>query len=344
MRVLFKCPSFAKHGGIRVIVEHCNGLANLGHDVILQVYNTGTEPDWMHVHPDVDIVYGNPSYPKNYFDSIIACSPIIANECNNDRYTGRKYLFLQMCEELFKPNDAKYVQQIVDAYRLPMPIIGISEWNKNRVIDVHGRDKSLPYHIIGNGVSDEFKPGKKDDELTVLVEGWIGYNFAKDQKAIGPAVAKRIKEKYGAKILAYSQFPAHTLRFGDLPFLNYQKVPNEYYFNADTETIVSLNQRAHLLIKASVYDARSCAPVEAMKCGTTTARAITEGDDDLFDGINCLRCEYDEEQLFQSACTIIEDVETRNALESNGLLYAEKNLSWDHWSKEFEKIISNEAS
>lgn len=340
MDILIKTPSFAKHGGVRVLIEHANGLAKIGHSVCLQSMSTSLNPEWIAVHPDIEIVYGKTIFAPNQFDVIIAGSPLVAMDMKSERMNGKQFMLLQMCEELFNTDNKSYVHRCIEAYRLNMPIIGISQWNKDRVMAVHGRNPDYPYYIIGNGVSDEFSPGVKDDEFTILVEAWIGYNHAKDIDAIGPKVAKRVKEKYGVRVLAYSQFPKDARQFGPLPFLDYQDVPDEYYHSIGTDQIVSLNQRAHLLIKASKFDARSCAPVEAMKCGTPTARAIEQGDDDLIHGYNCLRCEYDEEQLFEITCWMIEDEKLRKRITDNGLEYAKENLSWERWTKELEKIIS----
>lgn len=346
LKILIISPSLNIHGGVRVLVEWANGLTRRGHDVTLQSLQgyfplkNGKLNEWIKIHPDVDFQTGSTVFPDSAFDVAIAGSPDIAHWLNASRFTARKYLFLQMCEEMFTPDNKAYVDKCIAAYRLKMPILSISKWNIEKILMEYGRNPDYPMHYIGNGVSDDFKPGIKDDGLTILVEGWVGYNYAKDTEAIAPKVAKRLKEKYNTRIIAYSQFPKDTRQFGNLPFLQYQDVPDEYYVSPDTKTIITLNQRAHLLIKASRDDARSCAPVEAMKCGTPTARAITNGDDDLIHGLNCLRCEYDENKLFTIAEQLILDEKLQSELRSNGLEYAEKYLNWDKWMQEIEQIIS----
>lgn len=340
MRILIKCPSFNKHGGIRVLVEHANGLSSLGHEVYFQSVNPSQKPDWIDINPNVEVIFGQAHFSPTFFDVIIAGSPFLALDIQAQYPKTRSFMLLQMCEELFLPDNEKYVQACLKAYHLPMPIIGISRWNQERVYNVHGRSQEYEFHYIGNGVGDEFTPGEKDPELTILVEGWIGYNHAKDTNAIGPKVARRLKQDFGAKVIAYSQFPKDTTQFGKLPFLEFRDVPDEYYTGPDTETIVRLNQRAHILLKASHFDARSCAPVEAMKCGTPTARAIDLGDDDLIHRYNSLRCAYNEQELYAAAAELIENVGLRNELIDNGLKYAETELSWPRWTGELEKIIS----
>ena len=335
MKVLIITPSLAAHGGVRVLVEHANGLARQGHDVTLQVVHKPERalPDWVSFDDDVEIQSGAIKYNPSKFDAVIYGSPFLAVQFHNHYKDANTFLLLQMCEELFNPDNKAYVQQAIESYHLPIPIIGISQWNKDRILTEHKRDPNLPYYLIGNGVSDNFCPGVKDEGLTVLVEGWVGYNPAKDTEAIAPRFALHLKQKYGARIIAYSQFPLSH------PQAKFKDVPDEYYVQPTARQIVLLNQRATFLLKASHYDARSCAPVEAMKCGTPTARAIDLGDDDLLGGYNCLRCIYDYDLLLYVAESVIEDRAILNEMSRNGLEYAETNLSWPHWSDELFKII-----
>jgi glycosyltransferase involved in cell wall biosynthesis len=336
MKVLIISPSLAPHGGVRVLVEHANGFAAQGHDVTLQVvqHTMKALPNWVTFHEDVEIDIGDTRFNPAKFDAVIYGSPFMAVRFHNHYRNANAFMLLQMCEELFNPNDANYVKQAIESYHLPIPIIGISQWNKDRILDVHKRDPILPYHLIGNGVSDSFCPGIKDDGLTVLVEGWVGYNPAKDTEAIAPRVAKHLKEKYGARIIAYSQFPlAH-------PQAKHKDVPDEYYVQPTLDQIVRLNQRATFLLKASKFDARSCAPVEAMECRTPTVRAIDMGDDDLIHKYNCLRGVYNYDEMICNAEMMIEIEYLCQTLAEHGMQYAETNLSWPHWSNELFKIIS----
>ncbi len=336
MKILIITPSLAPHGGVRVLVEHANGLARQGHDVTLQVVHKPEQslPNWVDFHEDVEIQGGAIKYNPSKFDAVIYGSPFIAVQFHSHYKNVKTFLLLQMCEELFNPDNENYVKQAIESYHLPIPIIGISQWNKDRILDVHKRDPNLPYHLIGNGVSDNFCPGTKDEGFTVLVEGWVGYNPAKDTEAIAPRVARHLKQKYGARIITYSQFP---LSHKDAKF---KDVPDEYYAQPTAQQIVRLNQRATFLLKASRYDARSCAPVEAMKCGTPTVRAIDLGDDDLLHEYNCLRGDYNYDQMIAHAEMLIEFPDLLEKLKVNGLHYAVQDLSWLHWSNELYKIIS----
>ena len=228
----------------------------------------------------------------------------------------------------------------IESYKVSFPIIGISKWVEEEVRKHRGDGKM---YYVGNGVSDDFKPGQKDEGLTVLVEGWGGYNDAKDVDLLAPRVAEVLHKEYGAKIIAFSQFPLAFHKKAK----QYEYILSEYHEAPSREALVRLYQRPTFMLKASKYDARSCAPVEAMKCGTVTVRAIERGDDDLINYHNAIVAPYDFGKFYGRArdlCNIIKNVGIERALgnyQKNGLEYAARELSWETRMNEIENILLN---
>jgi glycosyltransferase involved in cell wall biosynthesis len=99
------------------------------------------------------------------------------------------------------------------------------------------------------------------------------------------------------------------------------------------------------MLKASKYDARSCAPVEAMKCGTVTVRSIQRGDDDLIDGYNSWVCGYDFNELLDECRSVIYAFQNQtpiwDVVNFGATEYAAKELSWEIRIDEIEKILLN---
>lgn len=326
-RILITTPSLRPHGGIRVLIEWANHFHKRGYNTTLQVFGEGMTKQWANIDPGVSIVYGT-RIADNYDYAVAGCPPL-AIALNDAAIGAKKFYLLQMAEHLFSRGNTAFNTICKQSYRVPYPIIGISRWVEHEVKET-GRPDNAPMYYIGNGVSDEFYPtGKKEPEPTILVEGWESYGDAKDVATIGPKVAKRLKESHGVRVLAYSQFQLKTMT----------DVPDEYVNTPDMGTLVSLYNRAHIILKASLLDARSCAPVEAMACGTVPVRAIRHGDDDLFHNVNCLRSGYDEEAMYQNAVRLLEDQALRHELRLNGLEYRKKQLSWEYWIGEVEKIM-----
>lgn len=327
MKILILCPSLNPHGGVRVIVEWANGLARRGHDVALFVQH-GRYQDWITIDGSVGVQYGG-HWSANDYEVVIATTPPLALDLDSRRTPARKFYLLQMAEHLFSSPNNPYSKQAIQSYNVKMPIIGISRWVETVMKREFGR--TAPTYYIGNGVSSHFKPGgKRDKGLTVVVADWEGYNHAKDVQAIGPRVAQALKEEYGARIIGWSSQPLATMK----------DTPDEYYHRVSTEKLVEIYQRATFVIKASMYDARSTAPVEAMACGVPTARAIYLGDDDLYHGINAFVCGYNYEELLGISRRMAEDENLRKRLSDNGLEYRGAWLSWDYWLGIVEEIVS----
>ena len=330
MKISYLFPSFNVHGGIRVGIEHCNHLAARGHSVTIQNIGAMKMPSpWIEISPDIDIVYGPVMDPDQ--DVIVAMTPPTALQLHGLKTDAKKFYFLQMAEHLFSPNNKNWVMHCHHSYRVPFPIIGISKWVEAEIRAL-GRKGKMYY--IGNGVTNNFKPGKPDQDLTILVEGWEAMgNAAKDTLQYGPTLAKWAKEELGARILAYSAHPVRTM----------PGVPDEYYCQPGPKKIVELYQRAWFMLKCTKYDARSCAPVEAMKCGTPTVRAIDKGDDDLIHFRNCLKSRYsgEYEQIQRNVKEMATNDKTRAVLADAGLKYAKENLDWSRWIDELESIFAN---
>jgi len=305
MKILITSPSLNIHGGVRVLVEWANHLSRRGHTVAFQSDQGPAPKHWINFDSQVKIIYGKVVPPDFDPDVIVAGCPYLALRLRDQNTRAKKFFLLQMMEHLFGPQNQQYVNQCKESYNVPYPIFTISRWNECMLRRDFGR-KGVT-HYIGNGVSDDFKPDPaiKEKELTVLVEGWEGYNPAKDMQQVGPNVAKWLKEKYGAKIIAYSQFQIKTQ----------PEVPDEFHHAPSPEDIVKLYQRAHILLKV--------------------------GDDDLINGVNCLRCDYDEQQLKSIAGRLVEDEALRAELAANGLGYRERWLSWPRWMEIIDKTMQN---
>jgi hypothetical protein len=224
---------------------------------------------------------------------------------------------------MFRAYERTWFDKCIKFYLTPHPLIAISKWNID-FINKLGRTGKTFY--IGNGVNlnDFHVSNKPKDGKTVLVEAWECNNGAKDIDYIAPKVAAKLRNE-GYYILAYSALPLKT----------YSDVPHEYYYKPSLEKINELYERATILIKASRYDARSCSPVEAYVKGTVTARAIIEGDDDLINEVNCLKCGYNAEDLYKNAKRLLTDPELRQRLATAGM-----QLDWNYWIGEINKILT----
>lgn len=316
MKILIIAPAFnPPHGGLRIIGEWCNRLTQW-HDVTVHSLK-GDNPDWFSINKKVNWMK---DYNAKGFDVLIITSPHSIECADRPDCPPKVFLFMQMAEHLFKPRDHRWRMLCEKFYRSTHPMFCISQWNIDMLRDEFGRVGPCIY--IGNGVNLEDFPieEKEKDGKTILVEGWECGNPSKDSDNIGPKVAARLKAE-GFTILAYSHIPLKTMK----------DVPHEFHHRPSLEKLNELYSRATILIKASHYDARSCAPMEAMTKGTVTVRAIEKGDDDLSED-NSIIVKYDEEMLYNAAKYALAQPGQLaiKELSKNCLSYVQK-FSWDYW-------------
>lgn len=326
MRFFLTCPTLAPHGGIRVILEWANRLAQRGHQVVLRV----TDPrgcGWFALDERVYIAEDDGALRSS--QCLIVCSPHGADYLTRPDAPARRFAFMQMAEHLFRPRDKAWQRQCQKFYRTPHPLILLSRWNETML---RGAGRAGPVHYVGNGVNlDDFPiDARAKDGRAVLVEGWTPENPTKDWDRIGPQVAARLG-RMGWEVLAYGRHePKH-----DDP---YRAVPTEFVARPSRARLSELYQRATILIKASHCDARACAPMEAMTKGTVTVRAIDQGDDDLVHNVNCLRTPYDVEALFAAAKLLLVNDQLRERLAAACLEYVTEH-SWDGVMDQVEQIL-----
>lgn len=317
--ICITCPGFSIHGGIRIILEWANRLPNT---VILNTSPKSAQLTWFENKVPVT---SNPAILKKC-DTLIITSPH-GIELGGHPYAPKNVIvFLQMMEHIFQEGNPSWLKRCMRFYKSPHPMILGAHWNAQWCRDF---GRTAPIYYVGNGVNLADFPiiKEKSGPLTVLVEGWEPYNPAKDVDSLGPKVARRLRAD-GYHILAYSQFPLKTM----------PEVPHEYYCKPDLATLNDLYSRAHVLVKATRYDARALAPMEAMTKGTVTARAIVYGDDDLINNVTALRCGYNEDDLYDNAKRLLTDRALRESLAANCLEYVQK-FTWDYYIGQVMQVI-----
>lgn len=329
MRIHIPIPSLVPHGGIRVIVAIANGLAKRGHTVYLQPlqqHRGGTE---FKFHKNVRVG------PLGELpERTLITSPHSIHLARHKKTV----VHLQMMEDMFRPNDSAWRSKCFQTYNFPGRLLSISEWGAN-VLRKWGRNGRIDY--IGNGVDFDSFPvaenARKASRPTVLVEGWNAYNPTKDVARLAPRAAHLLRQR-GIRVLAYGlQEPADHLDGFD-----------SYYKQPTLEILNQLYAQSWVLLKASVCDARSCSPVEAMTKGTPTLRVIKLGDDDLIHGKNAIRHDYAElqslgesgvEDLANAVQSMLENVQLQEQLTEGGFEHLRTHCNWDRWLEVIEAAL-----
>jgi glycosyltransferase involved in cell wall biosynthesis len=326
VRLFLTCPTFAAHGGIRVILEWANRLSRRGHLVYLRA-DDRRGCGWFAIDPSVRIEHTDRMLAR--CDALVVTSPHAVDYLSRAEAPARRFAFMQMAEHLFRPRDRRWQRQCQAFYLTPAPLLLISRWNWDMVRQAGRRS---PVHYLSNAVNlDDFPlETTAKDGRTVLVEGWLPDNPTKDWNRIAAKVASRLARD-GYRVTAYGRHPLP-------PEDRYRSVPARYVAQPTLEQLNALYRDATILVKASHCDARACAPMEAMTKGTVTARAIDYGDDDLVHEVNCLRCPYDEKALYLAALRLLQNVSLREQLAERGRAHV-ADATWDDILDQVEGIL-----
>ena len=281
MKIVITCPNInAQHGGIRVILEWANRLTDLGHVVYILDQAKRLKCNWFPVRAKIV----NNSYILCHADCLIVTSPHGIEYL--DRLIPKKFVFIQMMEHHFRPDNKKWVEMCMKFYQNPYPTFCISQWNIEELTYKWG--KTGPIHYITNGMNLDHFPIKNPvkDGNTILIESPVTNNPSKDPDLLQIKVGQRLMAD-GYKVIGYGREP-----------IEYNLT--EYHVKPDLNTLNDLYSRATILLKATRMDARSTSPMEAMTKGCVTVRGIEMGDDDLTNE-NAYRCGYNERDLYNTA-------------------------------------------
>jgi hypothetical protein len=320
MRIFIQSPNInSRHGGIRVINEWANRLQAFGHKVILYNQAGPVRCDWMTV--TCKIVNTTSLLDKS--DLLIVTSPHGAFLLSKDKPV-KKVVFLQMLEHLFNITNKSFFDSCLALYTTKYPLISISQWNIRFLQNKYQRKG--PIHYVGNGVNlEDFTISDKPKEGKIaLLESPEPTNMAKDTEKISVQVAKNLIEK-GWTIKGFGLQAAKD------------NIYAEYFTKPSLEIMNRLYDEATIMIKATKYDARSTAPLEAGTKGTVTIRAIIEGDDDLNDS-NSFKTNYSYDKLFDATMFAINNPEQLKQRSENIKSHVQ-TYTWDYWMYKINQII-----
>jgi len=328
LRICYLTPGIGPCGGIRIIFEHVNRLVARGHNVVVAAPGV-QKPRWMEMNA--------PIAPFAFFHNVKPFDAVVATGYQTVDLalkipSARRYYFVQMMEhEFFAQGTGGYnsaLASYANAKEWDFQVITIARWLR----DTMETQWEMPSTIIGNGVNrDDFYPDG-DKQHAILVEG-DARNQAKDIEEIGWRVALALREEFGVELWGYSAMANPYIQQFD-----------QFRIKPTTAQMRQMYSQAKFLLKASKYEGRACAPVEAMACGTTCAVAIVKGSDDLIGGQNCLRVNYNYDNLLAAGRKLLRKGNSLiHKLTIKALAYADKQLAWDPIIDQLEAICAGQT-
>lgn len=327
MRICYLSPGLKPCGGIRVLIEHCNRLADRGHDVFLLADDR--PPTWIDVR--AIIISPRRSAPPADLDVVVASSYQTVSLARRIR-ARRYFYFVQMMEHYFFARGSRQYIQAAKSYKLARDngfrFVTIAKWLRAKLAEM--KCESV---IVPNGVNREHFYPEGQKQHAIIIEG-DDRNYAKDVNGISWRVGQILRDEFGVELWGYAAY--RHRHAGAL---------DKFFVKPDTQTMRRIYARAKFLLKASRFEGRSLSPLEAMACGTPSVRAITQGDDDLVDGLNCLRTAYNHTDLLKAGRSLLSDSGKKKLkrLTKNALKYADEHLGWDSIIERLEAIYAGDS-
>ena len=325
MRILYYNLASDTFGGVRVINNTCNLLADRGHHVGYTALNDSTI-DWL------------PNRYQNYHPyeinprewDVMVCTEINTWPVVKQMITpAKKFSLVQALEWRFHEKENPQWSRQVRGYYYwhDLEPICIAKYLKKEM-EKFGHEK---VHLVSWGLDfDLFHPDKpilaKSNKVRILVEGH-GLGEVKDTDGLAWKAIEHVGRD-NVEVWGLSSQPPQY-KFDVFYQLPPQNVIRRIYSSCD------------ILIKASRFEGKPAPPFEAMACGCAVVVALNEGLDDLIYGKNCLVSQYNELKLKRNLKKLVEDEELRKQLMENGLEYVQEHFQWSDKAGKLEAIYGS---
>ena len=293
LKITFNSMGLGLGGGNRIILELSRKLKSKGHDVQINAIGRKGDECWFGDVGGVKIKYDFPSKATRLInqkmlgrsfrdvqaemltemaanddsDINVATFCLTANPTIKSG-TGRKFYLVQNYEPLFF-DDPYFIKKAEKSYTLPLKKLCVSKWLQQKVGGIY----------IGNAVSSQiFKPKnsfeeKEDNSVLYLHRGipWKGDTLALE------TLQELFKLNSHVKIHIVTR---NNLPKVDFPYIQHSKVN-------DIE-LSELYSKVRVLLYTSKFEGYGLPPLEALSCNTNVVSTNFEGNEYLYNGINCL--------------------------------------------------------
>lgn len=315
--VLYLLNSWGIAGGVRILHEHLNGLADRGHDVGLVTIGGGRpDPAWHPARfPVESLAEAKASGLWARADTIVATHWTTAEEVAKSPARQRLY-YVQGREDAF-PFDQAEAEAARATYALPLRPLATSRWVKRFLEDEFGH-RNVP--VIPQGVDCEAWHPDPDPwpraggRLRVLITGHTGAKCKNVADAY--AAAERLRARgLDIEVWAFSQM------------MHVGHRPDRFWLSPDQATIRRIYSSCDLLLCSSRLEGRTLIFDESLACGLPVVTMDCKGTDNL-DGFGIVTPPGDVAALADAAARLLADPLRRATMAAQGLVHARRDLRW----------------
>lgn len=308
-KVMFVVETGSLAGGVRVIGEYANRLAERGWPVEIWSVNKKETMSWFPLHKSVKWIdflrtgtitdYEQLEYVLSRQDGFkIATFWRTAPVASSASKPGEGFYLIQDIETSY--TSAKMVKDVVmSTYDMGLHNITTSRWVESNL----GR----PCDYVGIGIDTDFysSNGNRRDRLSVI--GMARMNALKGW-AMMMEVSRKLRN-YGASV---------TL-FGSQKGLRLLSGLDGYIIQPSDREVVSLYSSASCFVSTSTHEGFNLTALEAMACGCPVVKTRDDGSDEYcIDGMNCL-IGSDGNQIAGKVMSVLSSHVLSDKLAKNGL-------------------------
>lgn len=317
-KIIFVLQTLGMSGGIRIVFEHANRLANRGFEV--EVWGLDAHDSTWEADPQVRI-----RTFKNYERMTTALSNEEAIKVATWWETafpvwlasvkkGIPVYFIQEFETWFYPDDVVAQASVVSCYRKEFRNMTTSQYNLDEIKAIGLKATAIPcgYDNTTNKQISGVK--REEDVLLALGRTFFQKNFTftlNAWKALGESRPK-------------------MWLFGGEPEMSKLDKKITYFNKPSNEEANKLYNQATVFVQTSRHEGFSLPILEAMAAGCPVICTDAHGNRDFcFDGKNCLMVDHDDTQALSKAIEkLFNDSRLRDKLSSQALNTVKK-YQWD---------------
>lgn len=278
MQIVIPALSLHRGGGCRVLIEAANRLTARGHQVTFVLPKVS--PIGWPVHSRITRVDEITAASMPAGDIILTNFwPTVQPAVDSGR--GRVARLSAGFEPLWVPNK----KEALATYQADIPVIAISHHLRDLIFDATGQESFIAQPGVDGSLFRPVKPEPKQGRKVLFIyrSEAHGYTYkGNDDFVEAMAIVRRLEPDVGALLVGTDQHILGTPPIS-LP------IPFELKEAATDPEMATLYSTADVYVLASVFEALSLPPLEAMACGTPVVVTDCGGVRDYVrPGENCL--------------------------------------------------------
>ena len=336
--MLFFLPTTALSGGVKVIFELANRLAQRDFQVELVSY--ASHPVWCKLHCQLQTITDFREVPIDDFDFIFVSNafliPIVLPYLKKT-----KCIFLCQDYESYTNDEGMHYSDFIrdratlsEIYSLPVPIITTSKAIKQLI---HQKLDKSSYPITVGLDRTIFYPrdvtAKATPKRIMMVGNYLlPFKGFKD----GFAALAMLAEKISLQLVLVTQQDKNRDMIHRLPY------PVEVHNAPGDKDVAEIMASCHILVCASFYEGLGLPPLEAFCCGLPVVCTRNFGVLDYgIDGVNLLLVEPENPtDLADKIATVLSDNVLSRCLRQEGLQTMQSGYDWNESVQQFLSALA----